>query len=457
MSDAKNPFQRARRHRARARIGIAGPSGSGKSLTSLLIAKGLCGPDGMLRPDGGRRVALIDSEPGASEWYASDFEFDNMAPEDNNPEAWVHFMNEAGRLGYTVLILDSLSALWTGAGGLLEIVDTEKKKATNKFGLSPWAKATPIQNRLIEAIRRSPCHIIATMRVKTDWVMDTIDGKQKPKKVGLAYVQRDQIEYEFDVVFDIDIDHRITVSNRRGFMNLDGYEAERPGPELGEVIRSYLEGGGEEDRPAPPVAPPAPAPTEAPTATQGRPKASAKGKPDATFQSEGQDRHVAEILGLCEDYGLEMPPNDGDVPVVVLSLDTIMGAKILSPEELEKNEAPSYEINVAALPESQRLSLLKYLQADVHAAMIGNIHELTIDLYDVDFTKHDGITYPEEVWRALNATTRPMGVKAQPRKIDPRKLDELRARRLMNVLKSLAAEAKMKANAPASPLIDPGF
>jgi hypothetical protein len=442
MSEAKNPFQRAVRHKARARIGIAGPSGSGKSLTSLLIAKGMCGGT-MTRPDGSRLVALIDSEPGASEWYAGDFEFDNLTPDSNDPVTWIHFMDLAAENGYEVLILDSASAPWSGRGGLLEFVDKQKVATgpgTNRHQLSPWTKATPKQNAFIEAMRRSPCHVIATLRTKTEWL---IGEGGKPKKIGLGYVQRPEIEYEFDLVFDIDVTHVLTVSNRRGFAILDGYEVERPGMELGEQLRKYLEEGSGDARPAPPPPPPkaAPAPvTEETPKTRGAgPKATTKAKPEVSYESDDQVRHVAEILALVEDYGYERVANDGDAPVVLLPGEAV---KVCSPGDEINPDLPGYEVNLAALPIASRLALRKYLEADLLTMLRANVRELTIDLYDIDYAKQPGgIVYPENVWTALNA---------QPRKLDPGTLDEIRSRRLMKVLRAIAAEREKK-SASATP------
>lgn len=430
---AKNPFQRAKRHRARARIAIAGPSGAGKSLTSLMIAKGLGGP-----------IALIDSEPGASEWYAADFEFDSLAPANNDPEIWIHYIEEAGRLGYNVVILDSLSALWSGSGGLLEMVDKEKSKSTTRNLMSPWMKATPIQNRLVESIRRSPCHVIATLRVKTEWVMENREGKQVPRKIGLGYVQRDQIEYEFDLVFDIDIEHRIKVSNRRGFMLLDGYEQERPGAELGEAIRKYLEEAGDEDRPAPP-SPPARAepvpPPEAPQAERGRARTASPKDGGPSYQSDDQEAHVAQILALAEDYGYERPAIDGNAPVVVLPRDVIA---IYDPGTTDTFEW--HQINLASISASDRLKIRKYLEANLLAAIHENVREATIDLYGIDpKSVAGGIQYPEEVWTALNS---------QPRKLDPRTLDEGRSRRLLKILRGFLAARAPQETKPESEQTD---
>jgi hypothetical protein len=60
-----------------------------------------------------------------------------------------------------------------------------------------WRKLTPQHNAFIEAMIRSKLHLIATMRSKMDYVVETNEkGKSVPKKVGLAPVQREGTDYE---------------------------------------------------------------------------------------------------------------------------------------------------------------------------------------------------------------------------------------------------------------------
>jgi hypothetical protein len=104
------------------------------------------------------------------------------------------------------IVIDQISHAWAGEGGLLEYVDTLKAQSRNSF--SPWQKATPEQNRLVDTMLRSPCHIIATMRAKSEWVLEEqiVDGRKKnvPRKIGMAPVQRDGIEYEFTTMLDLE-------------------------------------------------------------------------------------------------------------------------------------------------------------------------------------------------------------------------------------------------------------
>src|SRR5690606_37222046 len=126
---------------AKLRLAIAGPSGSGKTYSALAVATAL-----------GNRVAVVDTEHGSASKYADIFDFDVVnftAP--FHPNRFIEAIHTAEDALYDVLIIDSASHAWNGAGGLLEIVDTAAKKYKGNSYMA-WSEGTPIQNRLIEAI-----------------------------------------------------------------------------------------------------------------------------------------------------------------------------------------------------------------------------------------------------------------------------------------------------------------
>lgn len=225
-------FAPAVKEEARLRLAIAGPSGSGKTYTSLSVALAL-----------GKRVALVDTEHGSASKYADLFAFDVAAMHPPfHPEKFIKAIQAAGEAGYDVLILDSLSHAWNGDGGLLDLVEEFAKRMKNPNSFAAWKDATPIQNRLIEAIVGAPLHIIATMRSKTEYILqDSGNGKQVPRKVGMAPVQRDGFEYEFDVFLDMDIDNNAIVSKTR-CSALNGRVLNKPGKDLAGILATWLNG-----------------------------------------------------------------------------------------------------------------------------------------------------------------------------------------------------------------------
>ena len=141
------------------------------------------------------------------------------------------------------LIIDSISHFWAGEGGLLDEQSAAAKKTGNSY--TAWRDVTPKHNRLIEGILASPLHVIATMRSKVDYVMETNDrGKQVPKKVGLAPIQREGMDYEFTTVFDIGIDGHLASPSKDRTGLFDGWIGLIT-EETGKKMRKWLEEGGE--------------------------------------------------------------------------------------------------------------------------------------------------------------------------------------------------------------------
>ena len=231
-------FRKAERRQAKLRLGLVGPSGSGKTYGALLIAQGL-----------GGRIALIDSENGSGELYADKLDYDvcQITP-DFTPDKYIAAIHEAERAGYDVIIVDSLSHAWSGEGGILEYVDKLKGRG-NDFGA--WRKATPLHNSLVNAMLQSPCHIIATMRAKTAYDMekDERTGKVKPIKIGLAPVQREGMDYEFTVVFEIDQQRHLAEATKDRTSLFDG-QIFQITPETGEKLKGWLETGLPAPQPA---------------------------------------------------------------------------------------------------------------------------------------------------------------------------------------------------------------
>ncbi len=229
-------FQKAQRIIKKARIGLCGAAGSGKTLTALKISSGL-----------GRRIALVDTENNSSVLYADRIDFDvlNIEPP-FEIDKYIKAIHQAEAAGYDVLILDSISHAWAGEGGLL---DTQGKMADGGMNsFTAWRKLTPQHNAFIEAMIRSKVHLIATMRSKMDYVVETNEkGKSVPKKVGLAPVQREGMDYEFDIVFDLDLGHNAQSSKDRSSL-FDGRLVSRPDEKIGKQILEWLDRG---QQPAP--------------------------------------------------------------------------------------------------------------------------------------------------------------------------------------------------------------
>jgi len=225
-------FQRATKFQSKLRLALAGPAGSGKTYTALTLATALTD---------GQGVALIDTEHGSASKYADLFSFDTLQLETFHPQRYIDAIHEAEAAGYTVLVIDSLSHAWSGTGGLLEIVENITKRSNSKNGFNAWGEATPLQNRLIETIIRSKLHIICTMRSKMEYVVEQVNGKSTPRKVGMAPVQRSDVEYEFDVYADLDIDNTLIIHKSR-CPALSGAVIAKPDGHVASILKEWLSG-----------------------------------------------------------------------------------------------------------------------------------------------------------------------------------------------------------------------
>lgn len=197
-------IKRATKEQSRLRLALIGPSGSGKTYSALAIAVSL-----------GKRVCLIDTERGSASKYADLFAFDVLALDTFAPDTYVAAIECVTREGYDVIVIDSLSHAWMGKEGALEQVDKSAKRSNSGNSFAAWRDVTPMHNRLVDALVSAPLHVVATIRSKTEWVMEEVRGKMTPRKIGMAPIQRDGLEYEFDVVGDMNLDNELVVTKTR--------------------------------------------------------------------------------------------------------------------------------------------------------------------------------------------------------------------------------------------------
>lgn len=230
-------FKKAEKAKQKLRLALYGPSGAGKTYTALRIAKGL-----------GGKVAVVDTEHGSASKYADRFEFDAADLGKKTIEEYVETLN-AARGEYDVVIIDSLSHAWQE---LLEEIDRIKNNSRHKGNQwSAWSEGTPKQKELIEAILSFPGHVIATMRSATAWDQEKgNDGKMKPVRIGLKPEQGKGIEYEFDLLVEMSVDHVALVQKDRTGKFQD-QTIDKPGEEFGRELAEWLSVGA--DAPTPPA------------------------------------------------------------------------------------------------------------------------------------------------------------------------------------------------------------
>lgn len=229
----------AERKQAKLRMAFMGPSGSGKTTSAVRVAHGI-----------GESVVAIDTEHHRADLCADIMPFGVIDLEEPySPERYVEALHAAEASGAGTIIIDSLTHEWSGIGGILEI-QTQLANSPKMTPFMAWAKVTPRHKALIDAILRSPAHIIVTLRTKTKWVIQEDGGRSKPERVGLDPVQKDDIEYEFMASFLLDHEHHAyPVTDHTGLFEPMAI-IDRPNEEMGSKLLAWLNSGVDPDRSA---------------------------------------------------------------------------------------------------------------------------------------------------------------------------------------------------------------
>lgn len=275
-------IQKAVKEQAKIRLCLAGPAGAGKTFSSLSIGVVLAQAEGS-------RMLVIDTESGRASKYAHLFDFDTIKLPRFAPALYVEALTMAAQAGYKVVIIDSLSHEWNGEGGALEM-------ASGNF--NNWKTVTPEHQKLMNAIQRYPGHVLATLRSHVEYASEQgANGKQQITRLGTKPIQRDGVDFEFDLYGMMDRQHRLSVEKSIliGYVGVNDV-IERPGKELAEQIIAWSRDGAPQSAPVAEEREKAPAPDlrPAPLAHQPAP-------PPTAMPPNGlaHERQVASIRKLC--------------------------------------------------------------------------------------------------------------------------------------------------------------
>jgi hypothetical protein len=227
--------RKAQKHSVKLKMAIQGPSGSGKTEGALALAKNF-----IANP----KILVIDTENDSASLYADRYDFDTIslsAP--YTSERYKKAMQVAADSGYNILIVDSLTQQWDGEGGILRRKEAlDRQPGANSY--TNWSTFTPEHTSFVEFIKQLPVHTICTMRTKSEYVLETnAKGKQQPRKVGTAPIQRDGLEYEFTLVFDVNMAHRATASKNRTTLFQDDEPIDLASPAVAGQLRDWLSSG----------------------------------------------------------------------------------------------------------------------------------------------------------------------------------------------------------------------
>lgn len=223
-------LRHATRKQAKIKLALQGPSGSGKTMSALLLAYGLT--------NDWKNISIIDTENHSADLYAHLGSYNVLSLDKPfSPERYIEALEVCEKAGMEVIILDSITQEWDGSGGILDI---HQAMTGNSF--TNWSKVTPRHNAFVQKFLQSGCHIIATIRTKQDYVLSEKNGKMVPEKVGLKGVTREGMDFEFTLVFDLDIKHAANASKDRTGLFMDKPDAVIS-PDMGKKILQWCNEG----------------------------------------------------------------------------------------------------------------------------------------------------------------------------------------------------------------------
>lgn len=229
-------FKKAERKQVKLRLNLSSPSGAGKTMSALRMAKGLVGD--------WSKIAVIDTENGSASLYShlGDFNTIELTPP-FEPEQYIEGLSVCAKEGMECVIIDSSSHEW------VTLLEQNQTLADAKFRGNTWAawsKTTPRHDKFLSAVLHAPFHVITCTRSKTD----TIQEGGKVKKIGMKDEQRSGWEYELTVSLEIDREtHMASPSKDR--TNL--FEGKQPfiiTEDTGEMIRDWCNTGAKVKTPA---------------------------------------------------------------------------------------------------------------------------------------------------------------------------------------------------------------
>lgn len=171
-------FKPATRENVGLLIGLAGGTGSGKTFSAMRLASGIAN---------GKKFAVIDTEAGRAKHYADQFSFDHgdLHPL-FRPDAYIEAIHAADRAGYPVIVVDSMSHVWAGDGGVLDWQEEElnrmagddwKKREAVK--MASWIKPKVSHKKMVQALLQVRAHVIMCFRAEEKIDMVKVEGKTK--------------------------------------------------------------------------------------------------------------------------------------------------------------------------------------------------------------------------------------------------------------------------------------
>lgn len=197
-------LKKAKRHKAYLKLGVSAVSGGGKSMSALLLAKGLVGD--------WDKIGVIDTENGSANLYEHLGNYNVLELKTFSPNDYIKAIDVCLQAGMKCIIIDGISFEWDWCLAY-------QTKLGGKY--QDWGQVTPLHDAFKNKILQSPVHVITTVRRKQEYEIVTEGGKTKVNKVGLAEQTRGGYEYELTLNFEIDENHLARASKDRTGLFVD--------------------------------------------------------------------------------------------------------------------------------------------------------------------------------------------------------------------------------------------
>lgn len=209
-------WERAKREGIKLIVGISSDTGGGKTMSGLLLARGIVGPQG--------KIAVIDADNRRSRYYADDHEFqvqDLYSP--FTPARYLELVESAEKGGFACVLIDSMSHEWAGVGGCLDMHDAELDRMAGKTNwgkrdacnMAAWIQPKKAHKKMLDRLLTLDCHLIMCFRTKNTVEMVRNDqGKMEviPKKHGSGFegmlpITEPNLPYELTISMTMSAEH----------------------------------------------------------------------------------------------------------------------------------------------------------------------------------------------------------------------------------------------------------
>jgi len=223
-------LQVASKKKVKLRMSLSSPTGFGKTYSALLLAFGITNDWG--------KIAVIDTENESASLYSDLGQYYTLPISPPfTPEKYMEAIKACEDSGIEVIIIDSVTHVWSGEGGLLEYNSSLGGRYQD------WAKTTPRYQKWLNSILQSKCHVITTIRKKQAYEMSKENGKTIVEKKGMEDEVRGGFDYEMTIALELVNEKHLAKASKDRTRLFDNIPEFIITPETGKLINKWCESG----------------------------------------------------------------------------------------------------------------------------------------------------------------------------------------------------------------------